>query len=101
MHLKQFRWKTVPNARTNGPCIGFPQDEHDLWTGANVRLDTIKRFQRRQKDLFQESDTYAVDKLAEVEEEGGGAWAEEFEFEEPECAEEKEATLIRRLESSE
>lgn len=27
-HLKQLRWKTVPSARTNAPCIEFPQAEH-------------------------------------------------------------------------
>jgi hypothetical protein len=28
MHLKQFKWKTVPKARTKAPCIDFPQAAH-------------------------------------------------------------------------
>jgi hypothetical protein len=34
-HLKQLRWNTVPKARTKGPCIGFPQAEHDLRINQN------------------------------------------------------------------
>lgn len=38
MHLKQLRWKTVPNARTNAPCITFPQAEH-VEVGKLVEVD--------------------------------------------------------------
>jgi len=30
MHLKQFKWKTAPSARTKGPCMAFPHAEHVL-----------------------------------------------------------------------
>ena len=40
MQLKQFRWKTVPSARTNAPCMGFPHAEHILW---ELMLDDSSR----------------------------------------------------------
>lgn len=36
MHLKQFKWNTVPKARTKGPCITFPHEEQALG-GLNTR----------------------------------------------------------------
>lgn len=41
MHLKQFKWKTVPSARTNWPCIAFPQAEHVEARLAEVEEPTL------------------------------------------------------------
>lgn len=70
MHLKQFKWKTVPNARTNGPCITLPHDEHVADTVTIVEEVVVED---------------ALD-------EGGGALSEVDELER---AEENDATLLR------
>ena len=40
MHLKHWRWKTVPRARTNAPCMGSPQEEHNLRRSGSLLLET-------------------------------------------------------------
>jgi hypothetical protein len=71
MHLKQPKWKTVPSALTNAPCIGKPQAEH---------VEDAK--------------------LVEVEEVVVGALGRPEWEEEPELADEYELTLRRRSGSS-
>ena len=66
--MKQLRWKTVPSARTNAPCIGFPQAEHVLHNGSI-----------RYRHFYHKA-AHVEAKLAEVEAlDGGGPGFEWFE----------------------
>jgi hypothetical protein len=89
MHLKQFRWKTVPSARTNAPCIGFPHDEQVLYTERYEKRVDFERCMVKEGNL-----AYADAKLVEVTDANGLGG-------EPDLLDESEVSLRRRPEASE
>ena len=75
------------NARTKGPCITFPHEEHVLRTGVSY-----KGYTGRARAAHDETDTRAVEVLDALEDEAGGRRSE---LDDPERAEVKDVPLRR------